>query len=46
LKKALTVKGIEAAKPQASRYEIADAILPGFVAVVHPTGKKTWAYPT
>lgn len=39
----LTVKSIEAAKPRAARYELADGKAPGLFLVVHPSGGKSWA---
>jgi integrase len=39
---ALTVRGIEALKPQAKRYEIFDAFTPGLAIRVTPHGHKSW----
>lgn len=41
--KALTVKAIEAIKPQASRREIPDGGLPGLYLLVQPSGAMSWA---
>jgi hypothetical protein len=40
----LTVKGIEALKPEERRQEIPDDLLTGLYLIVHPnTGNKVWA---
>jgi hypothetical protein len=39
---ALTVRGIEALKPQAKRYEVFDALTPGLAIRVTPHGHKSW----
>ena len=39
---ALTVRGIEALKPQANRYEVFDALTPGLAIRVTPSGHKSW----
>lgn len=43
MKTTLTAKAVESAKPAATRYQLHDALLPGLVLIVHPTGKKVWA---
>lgn len=43
MSKPLTVKGVDALKPQASRVEVPDGALPGLYLVVQPTGAKSWA---
>lgn len=35
---------VEAAKPEAKRYVLADTAIPGFWVVVLPTGSKTYAF--
>jgi len=35
---------VDAAKPEAQRYVLADAAIPGFWVVVMPTGRKTFAF--
>ncbi len=42
--RALTVKGVESAKPGPVRKEIPDGDLPGFYLVVQSTGRKSFAY--
>jgi hypothetical protein len=39
---ALTVRGIEALKPRAKRYEVFDALTPGLAIRVTPNGHKSW----
>src|SRR3712207_1799304 len=39
-----TVKGIEAIKPRASRYDILETGGHGFGLRVSPTGRKSWVY--
>jgi hypothetical protein len=39
----LTDRGVAQAKPQAKRYEVADATMPGLYLVVQPSGVKSWA---
>ena len=41
--RALTARGVEAAKPGSDRREIPDGGLPGFYLVVQPSGAKSWA---
>jgi integrase len=41
--KALTARGVETAKPTASRQEIADALLPGMYLIIQPSGAKSFA---
>ena len=43
MKKGLTTRAIEAAKPSSARREIPDALLPGLYLVVQPSGAKSWA---
>lgn len=40
MRKSLSVKTIEALKPQTKRYEVHDLLCPGFGLRVFPTGKK------
>lgn len=42
MRKALTAKTIDALKPQAKRYEVHDALCPGFSVRVTPTGRVTF----
>ena len=42
MRKALTAKTIDALKPQAKRYEVHDALCPGFSVRVSPQGQKTF----
>lgn len=42
MRKALTAKTIDALKPQAKRYEVHDALCPGFSIRVSPQGQKTF----
>jgi integrase len=42
MRKALSVKAIEAFKPQVKRYEVHDLLCPGFSLRVFPTGKKVF----
>lgn len=42
MRKALTAKAIDALKPQAKRYEVHDALCPGFSVRVSPQGQKTF----
>lgn len=41
--KPLTVKGIEALKPDSARREIPDGAMPSLYIVVQPSGAKSWA---
>jgi integrase len=41
--KPLTVKAVEAFKPQSARREIPDGLLTGLYLVVQPSGAKSWA---
>ena len=43
MRKALSVKAIEAFKPEAKRYEVHDVLCPGFSLRVFPTGKKVFS---
>jgi hypothetical protein len=42
MRKALSVKAIEAFKPEAKRYEVHDLLCPGFSLRVFPTGRKVF----
>jgi integrase len=42
MRKALTAKTIDALKPQPKRYEVHDALCPGFSVRVSPQGQKTF----
>lgn len=42
--KRLTEAAVERARPQEKRREIPDAQTPGLYLVIHPSGKKSWAY--
>lgn len=42
MRKALTAKTIDAMKPQPKRYEVHDALCPGFSVRVSPQGQKTF----
>ncbi|MES2175448.1 MAG: tyrosine-type recombinase/integrase [Pseudomonadota bacterium] len=42
MRKALSVKGIEAFKPEVKRYEVHDILCPGFSLRVFPTGRKVF----
>src|SRR6516162_1194111 len=39
----LTVRSVEAARPDADRRELADSHMPGLYLVVQPSGAKAWA---
>jgi integrase len=39
--KALTQRGLEAAKPKQHRYDLSDGLVPGLQFIIHPSGKKT-----
>jgi hypothetical protein len=41
--KALTVKAVEAAKPETQRREIPDGLISGLYLIVQPSGGKSWA---
>ena len=41
--KPLTAISVEKLKPQASRREIPDALMPGLYLVIQPSGAKSWA---
>jgi len=42
MRKPLSIKAIEAFKPQPKRYEVHDALCPGFSLRVFPTGRKVY----
>lgn len=42
MRKALSVKAINAFKPQSKRYEVHDILCPGFSLRVFPTGRKVY----
>ncbi len=42
MRKALSVKAIEALKPKVKRYEVHDLLCPGFSLRVFPTGRKVF----
>ena len=42
MRKALSVKAIEAFKPKVKRYEVHDLLCPGFSLRVFPTGRKVF----
>lgn len=42
MRKALSIKSIEAFKPQVKRYEVHDLLCPGFSLRVFPTGRKVF----
>lgn len=42
MRKALSVKAIDAFKPQSKRYEVHDILCPGFSLRVFPTGRKVY----
>ena len=43
MRKALSVKAIEAFKPKVKRYEVHDLLCPGFSLRVFPTGRKVFS---
>ena len=43
MRKALSVKAIEAFKPKVKRYEVHDILCPGFSLRVFPTGRKVFS---
>jgi hypothetical protein len=42
-RQSLTMRGIAALKPQATRYEVFDVLTPGLVVRVAPSGCKSYA---
>src|SRR5271166_4897971 len=42
MKRVLTVKGVESARPKATRYEVPDVSLPCFYLSVMPSGHKSF----
>ena len=41
--KALTAVSVEKLRPEGSRREIPDALMPGLYLVIQPSGSKSWA---